>query len=177
MDDWTSLALAAKAGDDRALHTLVRVTQPHVWRLCAHLGDREAADDLTQETYLRALRSLAGYRADSPVRVWLFAIARRVVADDIAARQRYRTVRRGLGTPRPVPDPAGKVAVEALLADLDPDRREAFVLTQIMGYPYAEAAAICGCPVGTIRSRVARAREQLVDLVAAADQAGDTRTA
>ena len=54
------------------------------------------------------------------------------------------------------------VALRALLAELDPDRREAFVLTQVVGLSYAEAAEVCGCPVGTIRSRVARARDHLV---------------
>ncbi len=48
------------------------------------------------------------------------------------------------------------------MAHLEADRREAFVLTQVLGLPYAEAAEVVGCPVGTIRSRVARAREDLV---------------
>jgi RNA polymerase sigma-70 factor (ECF subfamily) len=51
---------------------------------------------------------------------------------------------------------------DQLLTRLDADRRTAFVLTQLLGFDYAGAAAICGCPVGTIRSRVARARDQLV---------------
>jgi RNA polymerase sigma-70 factor, ECF subfamily len=59
-------------------------------------------------------------------------------------------------------DPAEAVTVRALLAALDPQRREAFVLTQLVGLSYAEAAEVCGCPVGTIRSRVARARADLV---------------
>jgi RNA polymerase sigma-70 factor (ECF subfamily) len=49
-----------------------------------------------------------------------------------------------------------------LLDTLAPDRREAFIATQVLGLSYAEAAEVCGCPVGTIRSRVARAREDLV---------------
>lgn len=53
-----------------------------------------------------------------------------------------------------------------LLARLDADRREAFVLTQLLGLPYAEAAEVAGCPIGTIRSRVARARADLVDSLA-----------
>jgi len=52
-----------------------------------------------------------------------------------------------------------------LLAGLEPERRAAFVLTQMIGCSYAEAAAICGCPVGTIRSRVARAREDLAAMM------------
>lgn len=57
---------------------------------------------------------------------------------------------------------ADGVLIDQVLARLDIDRRTAFVLTQLLGYDHAAAAEICGCPVGTIRSRVARAREQLV---------------
>jgi RNA polymerase sigma-70 factor (ECF subfamily) len=72
-----------------------------------------------------------------------------------------------------VPDAAGQgVVVTDLLARLDPDRREAFVLTQLLGLPYAEAAQVAGCPIGTIRSRVARARADLVDAFAE-DRADD----
>jgi RNA polymerase sigma-70 factor, ECF subfamily len=58
------------------------------------------------------------------------------------------------------------VLLRAVIAALEPERREAFVLTQLLDLGYAEAAQVCGCPVGTIRSRVARARE---DLAAALD--------
>ena len=62
---------------------------------------------------------------------------------------------------------AASQATAALLVDaLQPDRRTAFVLTQMIGCSYAEAADICGCPVGTIRSRVARAREDLIAMMA-----------
>jgi RNA polymerase sigma-70 factor (ECF subfamily) len=54
------------------------------------------------------------------------------------------------------------VELEMLVESLDKPRREAFVLTQILGIPYADAATICSCPVGTIRSRVARARDDLM---------------
>ncbi len=60
------------------------------------------------------------------------------------------------------PDPAGAISVETLLTGLDPERRLAFVLTQVVGLSYQEAADICDCPVGTIRSRVARARADLL---------------
>ena len=60
------------------------------------------------------------------------------------------------------PDASGQVAAANLLARLSPERREAFVLTQVLGLSYAEAAEVCGCPVGTIRSRVARARMDLM---------------
>lgn len=168
MDEWTSLALAAGGGDHLAAQAFVRATQPDVWRLCAHLGDLDAADDLAQEVYLRVFTALRGFRGDAPVRGWLFSIVRRTVADDIAARQRRRR-NHEVETHRATPteDHAPTVTLTVLLHELDIDRREAFVLTQVLGYSYALAADICECPVGTIRSRVARAREDLLAMVAA----------
>ncbi len=61
---------------------------------------------------------------------------------------------------------AEEVGVRDLLTRLDPDRRAAFVLTQLLQMTYDEAAAVCGCPTGTIRSRVARARDDLITLMA-----------
>jgi RNA polymerase sigma-70 factor (ECF subfamily) len=167
VDEWTRLALAARRADRSAVDAFVRATLDDVWRLCAHLGDRERADDLTQETYVRVLRSLPRFRGDAPVRSWLFSIVRRVVADDIASRQRLRSRH---ADPEHGPDPEspdhqGSVTLEQLMACLDPDRRAAFVLTQLLGYSYADAADTCGVPIGTIRSRVARAREALVALL------------
>jgi RNA polymerase sigma-70 factor (ECF subfamily) len=167
VDEWTRLAYAARGGaDGHALESFVRATQRDVWRLCAHLGDRDRADDLTQETYVRVLRSLPAFRGESSVRAWLFSIVRRVVADDIAARQRRRREHwetAHLATESP--DHQGSVALEHLLGCLDPERRAAFVLTQVLGYSYAEAADACEVPVGTIRSRVARARSVLTALL------------
>lgn len=87
VDEVTRLAVAARDGDPASLATLVRVTQTDVWRFLAHLSERASADDLTQETYLRALRALPSYRADAPARGWLLAIARRVAADAIRRRR------------------------------------------------------------------------------------------
>jgi RNA polymerase sigma-70 factor, ECF subfamily len=170
VDEWTWLALAARGdADGPALEVFVRATHDDVWRLCAHLGDRERADDLTQETYLRVLRSLPAFRGDASVRSWLFSIVRRVVADDIAARQRRRRHLSELDhatvADAESPDHQGSVTIQQLLSALDPDRRAAFVLTQLLGYSYAEAAETCAVPVGTIRSRVARAREVLVTML------------
>jgi len=168
LDEWTRLACAARdapaARREQHLGAFVAATHDDVWRLCAHLGDRDRADDLAQETYLRAIRSLHGFRGESSIRPWLFSIVRRVVADDIAIRQRRR--REPVTEAWTVPDHQAGVALDALLADLDPDRRAAFVLTQLLGYGYADAAVFCACPIGTIRSRVARAREDLVAMLA-----------
>jgi RNA polymerase sigma-70 factor (ECF subfamily) len=165
VDELIAHARAAGRGDRDALAGFVRQTQGDVWRFCAHLVDSAAADDLTQDTYLRAIPALRRFRGDAQVRTWLLTIARRVCAAEISVRSRDRELAARLvvaptsGLGQPPPEPGVQTAVDLLVAALDPDRRAAFVLTQLLGCSYAEAAAVCDCPVGTIRSRVARARE------------------
>jgi RNA polymerase sigma-70 factor (ECF subfamily) len=160
------LAARAGRGDSHAVAELVGATQAEVWRLCAHLVDRQSADDLTQETYLRAVRALGSFRGEAPFRSWLLTIARRTCAAEIDARQRRRRLLTALPRPGAVPDHARRVGLELLLDALNPEQRAAFVLTQLLGCSYAEAAAVCECPIGTVRSRVARAREVLVHAAA-----------
>jgi RNA polymerase sigma-70 factor (ECF subfamily) len=178
VDDLERLAAAAVDGDPLAAAALVRATQSDVWRLCAALGDRQSADDLTQETYLRAFGSLHRFEGRSSLRTWLLSIARRVCADAVRSRRRRRLtlVREdadleALGAGDGADRVGEGAAVADLLARLSPDRREAFVLTQLLGLPYAEAAEVAGCPVGTIRSRVARARADLVEALGEDDAA------
>jgi len=146
----------------------VRATQGDVWRFVAALVDPDSADDLTQETYLRAFRGLDEFAGRSSARTWLLAIARHVCADHIRTVQRRRRLSGRLSTPEQVPDPAGLFATLDLVRELPEDRRDAFVLTQLVGLSYEEAAAACGVPLGTIRSRVARARTHLLERVTAA---------
>lgn len=161
----TERALDARSGDARAAAELVQLTYAQVWRLLVVLTDRRVAEDLTQETYARAFRSLPGFRAESSVRAWVLAIARRVAADHLrSVRARPRLVPEVASDDAEAAEPgdlAESVALRALLELLDPDRKLAFVLTQVLGLSYAETAEICGCPLGTIRSRVARARVEL----------------
>ncbi|ABP55031.1 Sigma-70, region 4 type 2 [Salinispora tropica CNB-440] len=162
--DVTSWALDAGRGDQAAAAAFIRATQQQVRRFLAALISPAEADDLTQETYLRALRSLPSFAGRSSARTWLFSIARRVAVDHVrAATSRPRTV--PMTDSHDVADESGfdrQVALEQIIAALPTDRREAFVVTQVLGLSYAEAAQVCGCPVGTIRSRVSRAREDLV---------------
>jgi RNA polymerase sigma-70 factor, ECF subfamily len=173
MDELERIAADAAEGDPLAAAALVRATQSDVWRLCVALGERDSADDLTQETYLRAFGSLHRFENRSSVRTWLLSIARRVCADAVRSRRRRRlTLVRddadleALSRPRRADPVAESATVADLLTRLDPDRREAFVLTQLLGLPYAEAAEVVDCPVGTIRSRVARARADLMTSLA-----------
>ena len=170
-DEVTELALAAARGDRVALSEFIRRTQADVWRYVSRLSNPNLADDLTQETYLRVLSALAAFEGRSSARAWLLAIARRVVVDRI----RHESARPQLSggeswfdvtdSLRASTHLANNLEVEELLSVLEPPRREALVLTQLLGFSYAEAALISGCAVGTIRSRVARARAELVAAV------------
>jgi len=164
-DNLQGYVAAAIEGDDVAVAHLVRTTQPIVWRLCSALGTRGAEEDLVQETYLRALASLTSFRGDSPFEGWLLAIARRVCADDVRRRVRSRRLEDRMSRlPLDAVPPASE-SIRHLIANLDTDRREAFVLTQVIGLSYDEAADLLDCPVGTVRSRVSRARAQLAETV------------
>ena len=165
MDRLTVTALRAKAGDRSALDHLFATLHPDVWRLCRFLGAPSDPDDLAQETFERALRSLHAFRGDGAVKSWMLSIARRVCVDATRRNIRRRRLDERIGNgvfAEPHRD-ASWLEVDDLLEDLDADRREAFVLTQLVGLSYEEAADAVGCPIGTIRSRVARARSQLLE--------------
>jgi RNA polymerase sigma-70 factor (ECF subfamily) len=168
-DDLEAAAARAAAGDGIAFTALVRGTQVQVRRACAALVDADSADDLAQETYIRAHRALPTYAGTAPVRVWLLGIARNVCRNEIRSRTRRRRLLHRLDRTTTVPNPAGAVDLWQCVSALPVERREAFVLTQLLGFSYDETAAICDCPVGTIRSRVARARSDLRQAVTEAD--------
>jgi RNA polymerase sigma-70 factor (ECF subfamily) len=170
----TAWALAARGGDPDAVEHFVRALQRDVQRYVAHLcADPQAVDDLAQDTFLRALGSLHRFEGRSSARSWLLSIARRAVIDNLryaAARPRLSDVpdwQPAVERAQPLGLPGfdDGVALLDLLAALPDDRREAFILTQLAGLPYAEAAEVSDCPVGTVRSRVARARATLMDLL------------
>ncbi|MFD6276062.1 sigma-70 family RNA polymerase sigma factor [Streptomyces sp. NPDC060209] len=182
----TRLALAARDGDPAKADRFVRALHRDVWRYVAYLSaDTQAADDLTQDVFLRALTSLPGFEGRSSARTWLLSIARRTVADSFrhaAARPRLADRDDWQSAAEhaqqyDVPGFEEGVALAELLSSIPEERREAFVLTQLLGFPYAEAAAAIGCPIGTVRSRVARARAVLIELltdVSADASAGDS---
>ena len=169
----TALALRAGQGDRAALTEFIRRTQKDVWRLLAHLADTDRADDLTQETYLRIISALPTFAGRSSARTWLLSVARRVWVDsvrhDMARPRSTGTEWETVADQHTATNTSASnswsdwVDVQLLMENLDPDRREALILTQVLGYTYDEAATIVGVRVGTIRSRVARARADLID--------------
>ena len=169
VDRLTSALLHARSGDDQALTTAIRAGQAEVTRFLRPLVHPNELDDVVQDTFIRAYRALPRFRGESSGRTWLLAIARCAAVD--ATRRRIRERRRDrhaqtLAVDAPATE--GAHALQALIDGLDPERREAFVLTQLVGCSYAEAAEICGVKIGTIRSRVGRARDELLQQVRAA---------
>lgn len=176
MDELTRLALAAGKGDRLALEMFVRRAQPDVWRFCVHNADPSLLEDVVQETMVRTLSALGGFRAEASARGWLLRIAYYTCADMVRSQRRQRVLLERLTAAPVAPsvlDEVGTVDLDELVRALDPDRRTAFVLTQVLGMSYEEAAHVCGCPIGTIRSRVSRAR---LDLLRAAKPSTSERT-
>lgn len=178
----TDLALRAGRGDREALTEFIRATQDDVWRLLAHLGGRDTADDLTQETYLRVMGALPRFAARSSARTWLLSLARRVWVDNIRhdmARPRKSHVEyedTGVTDATNSTIWSEWIDVRTLIDALPTERREALILTQVLGYTYEEAAKIAGVRVGTIRSRVARARADLINATSSALDDEETGT-
>jgi RNA polymerase sigma-70 factor (ECF subfamily) len=160
-----AVAVRAGAGDRRAAERFVRRTRRDITRVFGGMHCHAVVDDLTQETYARAFTELPELSSVVPVRVWLLTLARQVAADY------QRDVRAHPDTdpdidldqlPLLAPgEPGETVALRSLLVGLGPDQRLAFVLTQLVGLTYSEVALIAHCPIGTVRSRVARARQDI----------------
>jgi len=158
------LARRAARGDSDAFELLCRTLQDDVWRYCRALsGDHELALEAAQETFLRLVSAIRRFRGDGPVRVFVLVIARRAVAE--ALRRELRSGRHQPLTAAAEPaaaDHSSAVDLQLLLAVLPTDLRQAFVLTQLLGLSYDDAARVAGHPIGTVRSRVFRARQRLV---------------
>jgi RNA polymerase sigma-70 factor (ECF subfamily) len=167
-DEITDLALAAGRGDRDAANALIRATQRDVWRFLLYLVGHDAAEALTQETFVRALKGV--HRFTGHARTWLLAIARRVAADHLrAVPDQDGQLAAERAAEHQLPGTDDTVAITRVVRTLPGDRRDAFVLTQVLGLGYAEAAEVCDCPVAMIRAHVARARHDLVAAVGAGE--------
>jgi RNA polymerase sigma-70 factor (ECF subfamily) len=165
--------LRARAGDLSAFETLVRDYQADVWRFAYHLTrDRARAEDVTQEAFLRVFRAIGTFRGDAKFSSWLLRIVRNCAIDS------YRAVRREapvLSRPdaeegTPPASSGGSLAEERMglhdaIRRLPMDLREPFVVIEVLGYTYREASVILGVRVGTIKSRMHRARATLVRML------------
>lgn len=173
------LVLRAKAGDKRAFDLLVLKYQQKVANLIGrYIRDPSEVLDVTQDAFIKAYRALAGFRGESAFYTWLYRIAvntvknhlvsqgRRPPGDDLDAEtaeqmdmggrlREYATPERQLLT-----DEIAQTVQQAL-DDLPEDLRTAIVLRELEGLSYEEIAQAMECPIGTVRSRIFRAREAI----------------
>ena len=177
-----SLVGAAQLGNGDAFGALVdryhRKIYGIVYRMCGP-GD---ADDIAQDIFIRALQALRGfkYQGEASFRTWLYKIAVNACINELRKRKR-RTSVDGPSLDRPVQTHSGTVsraiadrsqvpdevvereelreAVRAVILTLSPKHQMALTLVDLQGMEYEEAAETMGCPLGTLKSRVARARD------------------
>jgi RNA polymerase sigma-70 factor, ECF subfamily len=161
-----ALAASAAGGDTGAFELLVRRHYAAVWRI-AFLSVREemAAEELTQDTFLRAYGALAGWRGDASLRAWLATICRRLCIDRARLKRLETVITPDLeavaGSTSETEALADRFDLRAALDRLPADDREAFLLVHHYGYSSFETATLLGVPASTVRSRVGRARERL----------------
>lgn len=133
-------------------------------------GDKERADDLVQETLFKAWNHLDSFHEGTNLKAWLFTILRNTYFSERRKRRREVEDTDGsyaaqLATPPEQPGHMDMQDFRAVLARLPDDQREALILVGAAGFSYEEAAQISGCPVGTIKSRVNRARVRLAEML------------
>lgn len=157
----------ASASLKQAMLGLVPNLRAFAVSLC---GDIERADDLVQETLLKAWNSLDSFQEGTNLRAWLFTILRNTYFSECRRRRREVEDRDGSKAAdlSVHPEQPGHLDMQDFRKALDvlpADQREALVLVGAAGFSYEEAAAISGCAVGTIKSRVNRARSKLIEVL------------
>ncbi len=168
----------AVAGDDRAFQLLMRTYQARLTAIAASiLGQHADAEDVVQETFMRAHRALGDFRADSAFFTWLYRIMLNVIyshrsilrrqgagrterVDDLEDKGHFVWVQEH-GPEQEVVGAQSLQRIEEALSRLPQEYRQAFLLRELEGMSYEEIAQSLGCPIGTVRSRIARAREEL----------------
>lgn len=181
-DEEAALVGRARGGDEAAFEELVRRHEGEVYRLCRRmLGSREDALDAAQDTFVRVFRALPKFRGEASFRTWLYGIALNVCRNALASAPRRAAARSlpldadpdGEDQPLVLPDGRGDPersaygrqlgeALERALARLSREHREVLLLRQMEALEYEEMAAVLGCRLGTVKSRLARARAALL---------------
>jgi RNA polymerase sigma-70 factor (ECF subfamily) len=173
------LVRRVQAGDQTAFNLLVLKYQHRVLKLVGRfVNDAAEAEDVAQEAFLKAYRALASFRGDSAFYTWLYRIAINTAKNALVS-QRRRPVDFDLDLQDPdqydrhaklkeADTPEGvlltdeiRAVVEEAMAELPEDLRTAIVLRELEGLSYEEIAEAMDCPVGTVRSRIFRAREAI----------------
>lgn len=162
---------AEKADFKRELTAVIPHLRAFARGLCGH---PDMADDLVQEAMLKAWAAQDRFEPGTSIRAWTFVILRNAYLTDMR-RNRFRgeydenVAERILTAPAGQEEPIHLSDMHRALLTLPPERREALLLVGAGGFSYEEAANICGCAVGTIKSRVGRARAALTSMMESGD--------
>jgi RNA polymerase sigma-70 factor (ECF subfamily) len=160
----------AKQGEAAAFHTLVDRHAAALYRLaCALTGDRAEAEDVMQETFLGAFQRMGGFEGRSSVKTWLVGILSRQAARHHRRRLRRPALRlqelsQELAADAAAPAeraPETRLDVTEAMGRLSAEYRQVLVLREVEGMSYAEMAQVLGVPIGTVESRLYRARQEL----------------
>jgi RNA polymerase sigma-70 factor (ECF subfamily) len=157
---------------DPGLRSLLLAAVPSLRAFAISLsGSVDRADDLVQDTLLRALANIHRFEPGTNLNAWLFTILRNLFHSEYRKRKREVEDADGSYAARLATAPEQNARLDfgdlrLALAKLSPDQREAVLLIGAEGFSYEEAAQICGTAVGTIKSRVNRARRRLSELLA-----------
>ncbi len=156
------LVVRAQLGERAAFAALVRRWRVPVWAFVRRMLDAERADDVAQEVWLAVVRGLPRLRDSDRFKPWLFTIARRSVADCLRAEY----ARAAVSADEPVAEDLADATVErtevlAALSAVPVVEREVLVLFYLEDLSVQECAQVCGIPVGTVKSRLGRARRLL----------------
>jgi RNA polymerase sigma-70 factor, ECF subfamily len=175
---------AAQSGDREALESLLRRHHDRLWALCRRLtGNHADAEDALQDALIAIARGIRRYDGRAAFTTWSYRVATNACLDELRRRRRRPVA----GVPETVgvaasPDGAGgsvsappaapaveavadRLDIDAALALLPPEFRAAVVLRDLCDLDYAEIGRVLGIPPGTVRSRIARGRSQLADLL------------
>lgn len=174
------LVARAQAGDKRAFDLLVRKYQHRIIKLVAQYVSPSDAPDVAQEAFIKAYRALAGFQGNSAFYTWLYRISINTAKNHLVARSRrpasqdvdvedaevlgYADRFSDRDTPEALLESEEvRSAVITAIRDLPEDLRTAITLRELEGMSYEEIAESMGCPVGTVRSRIFRARATVED--------------
>ena len=186
--DEKAVILAAQKGDISAFNQLVRAYQTLVYRTAYRvLGEPPSAEDATQDAFVSAYKHIREYRGGS-FKAWLLRIVTNACYDQLRVKQRRPTSSLDAmlvdpdnpapGADRAAPESPHEYverqelgdAIQRGLATLPPDQRMTLVLTDIEGFSYEEVAAATGANIGTVKSRLSRARAALRDYLTAQEE-------
>lgn len=162
------LVRRAQRGDVAAFEALFRQFQGRIYALCLRmLADPSRAEDMTQESFVRAWQKIGSFKGRSAFGTWLHRLSVNVVLGDLRSSKRWESRTSALETTeaviaaKPRRDPLAAVDLEQAISGLPPQARTVFVLHDVEGYKHREIAAMIGLAEGTCKAHLHRARKLL----------------